>query len=133
METGQLPTTHMPVSSSSATIATKLSAHLDNATATKLQHIEASLSSSDWSDRMTGIQKLHKLVASQPTAVAGQLTKVCLLTVKCHTIDIVFYLFDFMQDGNATVIHSSVLVMCTVCIASFNCLNILIITVCELL
>jgi len=51
---------------------------VDDAALAELQQIEASLSSSDWNDRVTGIRRLQELVDTQPRAVAGQFTKVWL-------------------------------------------------------
>ena len=78
-ETGQLPATRVPVSSLSATFSKKLSTRADDSVLAALQQVEASLSSTDWNDRMTGVRRLHELVDTQPTAVARHFTKVCSL------------------------------------------------------
>lgn len=79
LETCQLPATRLPVSSLSATIAKKSTARVDDATLVELEHIKASLSSTDCNDRVRGIRRLQELVVSHPQTLAGQLTKVCLL------------------------------------------------------
>jgi len=54
---------------------------VDNQKLAELQHIEAALTSTDWKNRMMGIQQLQEFVISQPKmVVATHVAKVCLLT-----------------------------------------------------
>jgi len=79
------------MSSVSATITKKLSTRVDDATLAELQHIEASLSSSNWSDRVIGIRRLNELVVSQPTVVAGQINKVSISAANFYCLILCIY------------------------------------------
>jgi len=88
LETSQLPSTRLPMPSSSATVTKKLSRRvIDDQKLSELQHIEAGLTSNDWKIRVMGIQQLQEFVISQPkVVVAAHITKVRLLTVKHRSI-----------------------------------------------
>jgi len=62
----------------SATFAKKSSTRVDDPV---LQRINASLSSTDWKNRVSGVQQLQEFVISQPTVADGHFTKVVLLTL----------------------------------------------------
>jgi len=76
--------------SSSATVTKKVSRRVvGDQKLSESQHIEAALTSSDWKNRVMGIQQLQEFVISQPKiVVATHITKVGLLTVKQGSISV---------------------------------------------
>jgi len=130
LETCHLAVTRLPVSSSSANFTKKLSTRVDDATLAKLQQVQTKLSSTDWHERMTGIRRLHELVDTQPKAVAGQFTKVCLL--RCLVSDC-FYAARCSSVPVISVFCSWNICWSFVLWYSFNCITVLIRTIDELL